>query len=97
MLIWNPHHALRAGRRGACCFGLALAGLAATAQTAPLSFEQARTLALHEIRRWQPAPPKPTHTASGDQIAASSVSPVRMRTTCSMGRTKIFPSPILPV
>lgn len=50
MFIWNPHHALRAGRRGACRFGLvlALSGLAATAQAAPLSFEQALTLALHE-------------------------------------------------
>lgn len=48
MFIWNPHHALRAGRRGACCFGLALAGLAATAQIAPLSFEQALALALQE-------------------------------------------------
>jgi hypothetical protein len=31
------------------------------------------------------------------QIADSLVSPVRMRTTCSTGITKILPSPILPV
>jgi hypothetical protein len=30
-------------------------------------------------------------------MAASLVSPVRMRTTCSTGMTKILPSPILPV
>ena len=32
-----------------------------------------------------------------NQIAASLVSPVRMRTTCSTETTKILPSPILPV
>jgi hypothetical protein len=32
-----------------------------------------------------------------DQSASAPVSPVRMRTTCSSGKTKILPSPILPV
>ena len=41
--------------------------------------------------RGEPAPVRDAQTAS------SSVSPVRMRTTCSTAVTKILPSPILPV
>ena len=45
---------------------------------------------------WVP-PPGSTSPDVDGQTAASSVSPVRMRTTCSTGMTKILPSPILPV
>src|SRR5262245_24309282 len=57
--------------------------------------------------RWKRSPcnpPRPATCAASEaallsigQTAASSVSPVRMRTTCSTAVTKILPSPILPV
>ena len=41
--------------------------------------------------------PRSTFQEHELQIALSSVSPVRMRTDCEIGETKIFPSPIWPV
>ena len=68
-----------------------------------------RGLGAAACRRHRPAPPKPTAPTQGEQHARSlfmmsapysasaPVSPVRMRTTCSRSKTKILPSPILPV